>query len=112
FRYDNALSWIDGFLYDEKGNPVAGADVDLWQNSAPATRDDPRNPPYATVQTLATPSADHGVGYFRFLAVPNRSFVLAYQEVLNGVRRFDQAYVTVGGNPHAVRVTLRAGLVQ
>lgn len=112
FRYSNALSWIDGYLYDEKGNPIGGADVDLWTKGAPPTRDDPRNPPYATVRTLAAATEDGGPGYFRIPALPDRSFTLAFQGVVNGVRRFDQAFVSVGGAPHAIRVTLRTRIVQ
>jgi protocatechuate 3,4-dioxygenase beta subunit len=112
FRYSNALSWIDGYLYDEKGNPIGGADVDLWTSGAPPTRDDPRNPPYATVKTLAAATDDGGAGYFRIPSLPDRSFTLAFQGVVNGVRRFDQAFVSVGGAPHAIRVTLRTRVVQ
>jgi hypothetical protein len=111
FRYQGVSS-IDGFLYDEKGNPVGGVPVDLWSRGAPATRDDPVNPPFATVQTVSDPADPRGPGYFRFAAVGNGDWAVTFIGAVQGVHRFDETLVSLAGSPHSVRVTLRVRAVQ
>src|SRR5262249_9195309 len=72
---------------------------------------DPLRPPYATVQTVSDPSDPRGIGYYLLAAVPNGDLIVAFQGPLDGVGRFVEAPVHIGGAPPPGRGTLPARMV-
>lgn len=104
-------SSLDGYLYDERGQPVGGGSVSMYGGYFSGLPPEGTQP-LATVTTTTDSSDPHGAGYFLFATAPPGSYSIIFQGAADGRERFAFSAVSVPANPVNVRTTLRAGRIQ